>query len=729
MLELPKIPYKMEKNQRQSVALRGINFSNMINDGDIVDSKNISARAYPYLTTRKSRASMGDYSGVTAMTVFRDKFVVVKEGDLIYDGKTIGKVLPGEKQFATINTKLCIMPDKKYLDGETLTLHDMGAEIFGRGVTFGKDSVTINETSYVVANGYGRFSGNTFTSGTRQVWKYNADLYPDGKLVVYKTAECTVRDIHTVLIRGLPEELHGELVGNRLALASIELFYRDVGTITNSWNDAYGVYVSVTGTIGAVSADSQFCQITFGNILKSGDIIKLAIDGETRDNVIMTSDSQVDTQDTQLPDKMVSAYSCDIRKYIFPDLTALFEKDWICSFSDNSMGKITAVTRTTVTIDTPFTNVEDAYTVITREGRGLYVFKEGDFITISNSANNNITFGIDKIEGNTIYTENEIFTEGEDSNVITVERKIPDLDYICESNNRIWGCSNKDRSIYASALGDPTNFFDYSGESTDSYAVAVGSEGDFTACCGYGGAVLFFKETKLHKVLGSYPAEYSLYDYEIEGVQSGSNKSLSIINEVLYYKGIHGVFAFNGSPHLISQNFGDKEFGNAVAGNDGDTYYISMSDGKREYLFAYETEYDMWLLEDDKRVKDFARRGGNTYALCEGGEFFLCAAGESETDIEWFVQFAPLYETIDGKKSYSRIVFRLEIPRGSYLIVDVKTDDGAWREAGTVIGKRDGIVPVSIPINRCDKFELRLRGKGKATIHSMMREFFVGGDK
>jgi hypothetical protein len=72
MLELPKIPYKMEKNQRQSIALRGINFSNMITDGDIVDSKNISARAYPYLTTRKSRASVGDYSGVTAMTVFRE---------------------------------------------------------------------------------------------------------------------------------------------------------------------------------------------------------------------------------------------------------------------------------------------------------------------------------------------------------------------------------------------------------------------------------------------------------------------------------------------------------------------------------------------------------------------------------------------------------------------------------------------------------------------------------
>jgi hypothetical protein len=115
--------------------------------------------------------------------------------------------------------------------------------------------------------------------------------------------------------------------------------------------------------------------------------------------------------------------------------------------------------------------------------------------------------------------------------------------------------------------------------------------------------------------------------------------------------------------------------------------------------------------------------------LAEGGKFFLCDARDSETGIEWHIQFAPFYETIEGKKSYSRIVFRLEIPQGSYMIVDVKTDGGAWREAGKVVGRRDGIIPVNVPINRCDKFEIRLRGKGKCTIHQMKREFFVGGDK
>jgi hypothetical protein len=259
--------------------------------------------------------------------------------------------------------------------------------------------------------------------------------------------------------------------------------------------------------------------------------------------------------------------------------------------------------------------------------------------------------------------------------------------------------------------------------------VAVGSPDKFTACCRYGGGVLFFKEMKMHKVLGSYPAEYTLYSYDIEGVQEGCAKSLQIINEVLYYKGVHGVFAFNGSPSLISSNLGEKEFYSAVAGNDGDTYYLSMNDGKRGYLFAYETKHGLWVLEDDVRVKDFAKVNSLTYMLCEDGKFYLCGTGDSETGIEWFVQFTPFYESIEGKKSYSRIVLRVELPQKSYLAVDVRADDGAWREVGKVIGKRDGIVPASVPINRCDKFEIRLRGRGKCTIHQIKREFFLGGDK
>ena len=78
---LPKIPYKMRKNKSIVVAMGGVNFSNVTRDGDIADSKGISARAYPYLTTREARRKL-TYESVTAMTVFQGKLVTVKGTEL-----------------------------------------------------------------------------------------------------------------------------------------------------------------------------------------------------------------------------------------------------------------------------------------------------------------------------------------------------------------------------------------------------------------------------------------------------------------------------------------------------------------------------------------------------------------------------------------------------------------------------------------------------------------------
>jgi hypothetical protein len=59
----------------------------------------------------------------------------------------------------------------------------------------------------------------------------------------------------------------------------------------------------------------------------------------------------------------------------------------------------------------------------------------------------------------------------------------------------------------------------------------------------------------------------------------------------------------------------------------------------------------------------------------------------------------------------------------------MRCDGGAWMEAGKIVGKHSGVVPIRIPVNRCDKFELRLSGKGPFTILSMQREYYVGSEK
>lgn len=722
----------MAKNKRQVVAMRGINYSNLLTDGDIADSKNISARAYPYITTRKSRTEVGDYSEVTALTVFQDKFVVVEGTNLICDGVTVGQVTRGEKQFAVINTKLVIMPDKVYLDGETMTLCPMGADVLCSTATFTTNSITIGDTSVLVGEGKGVFLGNTFTSASETVWKRKVDL--DGSsLRLYDDFEFSVEASKTIRISSNGID-YQKFVGQHIYVKTSTTgqsgrVYQYLGKIL-SYVFTGSLRLTLDRDIPKEYFDGvQDARIFFPDMVSVGDELTFTLNSNTYTRAKVTSvGSENIILDIDTNDRIVVEKS-EIKRELMPNLTSIVKAGDTIFFSAGKFkGTVASVEHNKITMGTSFTISEEHYTEIYLQRDSIDTIKVGDAIEISGGDKNNMTFIVNKIEDKTIFAENEIF-EAAEMEKIFLKRNIPDLDFICSSNNRIWGCSSKDRSIYASALGDPTNFFDYSGESTDSYAVPVGSPEDFTGCIGYDNGVFFFKENKIHKVLGSYPAEYVVYDYDLEGVQRGCHKSMQIINEVLYYKGRHGIYAFSGAPSLISSNFGERDFYDAVAGNDGDTYYISMRDGEKYYLFAYELRYGMWVLEGNERAIDFVRKNGDMYMLLEGGKFCLCGAGDSEAGIDWHVQFTPLYETIEGQKSYSRIVFRLELPRGSHIAIDVKTDGGAWREAGKVVGRVEGIVPVPVPINRCDRFEIRIRGKGKCTIHQMVREFFVGGDK
>ena len=358
-------------------------------------------------------------------------------------------------------------------------------------------------------------------------------------------------------------------------------------------------------------------------------------------------------------------------------------------------------------------------------------FAVGDAITISGctaQASNNKDAIIRALSADTITVADNSLTAATETAEITIERKIPDLDFICESENRLWGCSSKDQTLHASALGDPTNFYVYQGLSTDSYALAVGTEGDFTGCVKLASSVLFWKETKLHKLLGGYPAEYSLYTYDIEGLQSGSHKSMQVINETLYYMGIHGVYAYSGgTPALISANFGDKEFNSGVAGNDGDSYYLSMMEGEKPHLMIYEIPSGIWVREDGTKATDFTRIGKDLYFLADGF-VWLADSRENDPNMEWLAQFAPFYETMEGRKSYSRIMLRVELAKGAWLKAETRTDGGIWKECGTLVGNENDTFAMRIAVNRCDKFEIRLRGKGACTVLSVLREFGVGSD-
>ena len=143
-------------------------------------------------------------------------------------------------------------------------------------------------------------------------------------------------------------------------------------------------------------------------------------------------------------------------------------------------------------------------------------FRAGDAVAISGCAvhpGNNKTAVIREIEGDELRFYENVFTieEGGDSEgAVTVKRSVPELDFICENENRLWGC--KGDTIYACKLGDIFNWNVFDGLATDSYAVDVGSAGDFTGCCAYLGYPVFFKEEHIYKVYGSKPANFQVMD-------------------------------------------------------------------------------------------------------------------------------------------------------------------------------------------------------------------------
>ena len=101
----------------------------------------------------------------------------------------------------------------------------------------------------------------------------------------------------------------------------------------------------------------------------------------------------------------------------------------------------------------------------------------------------------------------EVTTQTVAEGAITVSRTMPLMDYITESDNRLWGCrygmaANGEvvNEIYACKLGDFKNWNCFMNLSTDSYVVGVGSDGPFTGAVTHLGYPLFFKENCFHKV-------------------------------------------------------------------------------------------------------------------------------------------------------------------------------------------------------------------------------------
>lgn len=338
----------------------------------------------------------------------------------------------------------------------------------------------------------------------------------------------------------------------------------------------------------------------------------------------------------------------------------------------------------------------------------------------------------------------EVVTENPtEEKPLSFSRKMPNMDFIIESGNRLWGCrygialnGEVVNEIYASKLGDFKNWNCFAGISTDSYVASLGTDGQFTGAITHMGYPLFFKENCLHKVYGNFPANYQIQTTACRGVQKGCSKSLAIVNETLYYKSRSAVCAYDGSlPVEISSALGEITYDDAVAGTIGNKYYISMKDASDTYhLFVYDSYRGMWHREDNTRVAQFCNCRGELLFINYGDKQIwktssTSADEKTEATLSWKAVTGVMGTDDPDKKYISRLVVRLLLEVGTTVRFSVEYDSsGEWEHLFTMSGTKLRSFSIPIKPKRCDHLRLRIDGTGMAKIYSICKTIEQGSD-
>lgn len=319
-------------------------------------------------------------------------------------------------------------------------------------------------------------------------------------------------------------------------------------------------------------------------------------------------------------------------------------------------------------------------------------------------------------------------------------RTAPVLDYVCVHENRLWGCHfgtqvnsfESVNEIYCSELGDFRKWG--TGTAADkAWTASVGAFGKWTGCISHRGYVLFFKEDKILRVSGTKPANFQYAEISANGLQAGCERSMAVIDEVLYYKSRNGVYAYDGAlPERISDKLGAVQFARtAAAGGLYGKYFICL-DG---VLYVYDTANGLWHKEDASAVRFFARYGGALYGAA--GNVLVCFSGEpdeifgdaeKEKTFDWYAETGDIGLSYPNQKYFREFVLRMDASAGSRLIVEILSDGSGWQCAADYSFDRLGSVYLPVTTPRCDHMRIRLRGRGEIKIYSIAYQIESASD-
>ena len=801
---MKNVPNIAQKYKREILQLRGINYSDNLQDGDLADSKNISADKFPYITTAKKTKELEGtgYTGVKALSSYQH-LLTFRNDEMYIDGKKYIDIPTSEKQTVIVNGKMLVLPDEELVSLQNnYTLTDSNVSDASKFFAWLEKKGIYPVGTH---NFYGKISEKT-------VSEINADRYHttagDNTYSYYRMSDSgdikygNLADTQTLSVT------KGDIVGVKFAAGSTAVCkkgvskpfnytrataeeiaalpeYQDTQDTTGSLylmttispgrifrvtyptgyyiegqtkykkaisleHDTSGVLTKTVDEINAISEYSSSASTTNYIVTDSGSIGSLTVNQydwvqltyTSQGNVYYNTVTAADSTEIQIPsDEFTEStdkwlYVFGSYSFVITDIAKLglnFAKSGNCfySFAVTNSSNLKRSIASVAAKCTSKAGTQGTYNAVFGDFLHARTEEEQGSIVEVTYGSNSVTGEVTALTQNTSSTDITISGFTPTTNQWYCFKLLEEPDFACEWANRLWCCNNDKQIIYASAQGKPDDFKSDADIATGSYSVRIGDVEPFTACSKYGSSILFFKQNRIYKIMGSSPKNYEIFTYETEGVKEGCHKSLCTINNVLYYVGLHGVYAYTGgSPVLISSRLGNIEMNNAVGGTDGERYFLSFESDGKDYMFTYEPKYNIWLKRDDIKAADFARKLESLYYLDKNTDKVIeMDTADTPDEMEWYAQFTPFYETLQGRKKYTKLFIRYELGNKSHMTIKIRQDEGLWQEVGKLLPtQKKGAQSFVLPIVRCDKMELRIEGKGKCTILELAREFEVGSD-
>ena len=314
---------------------------------------------------------------------------------------------------------------------------------------------------------------------------------------------------------------------------------------------------------------------------------------------------------------------------------------------------------------------------------------------------------------------------------VLFERKVPTLDFVVESGNRLWGCAKNTNEIYACKLGDYHNWNCFQGLSTDSWVGTIGTPGEFTGAAVQSGYPIFYKENCKHKVWPSSNGAHQITTVPCDGVEKGSENSIAVLDGTVFYKSKFGVFADDGGGAVeIGQCLGDGTYHSIAAAIHDRKYYLSMLDSKgKSHLFVYDIAKRLWHRENCIEGT-LCSAGNSLYCADEGQMCDLTGnTGTPEEAVSWMAVTGDLGLELPEQKYISRLTLRLCLEPGATLEIYAQYDrEQVWVKLGQVYGK--DLHSFSLPVRprRCDQLRLKLQGKGMCKLYSITETLAKGSE-